>query len=136
MGGRWNRPGTRVIYAASTLALATLEFLVHLRRDRAPSAVVAHHADVPGDAPIDTLSDDRLPADWSAYPAPDALRDVGTRWASSSSSLLLSVPSTVLRVSPGLVPAERNYLINPAHDQFRRVRVGSVRLRLDPRLWS
>lgn len=98
--------------------------------------VFAHHADVPDDAPIDTLSDDRLPAAWSAYPAPDALRDVGTRWASASSSLLLSVPSTVLRVSPRLVPAERNYLLNPAHGEFHRVRVASVKLRLDQRLWS
>jgi RES domain-containing protein len=30
-GGRWNSPGHEVLYASSTLALACLEVLVHIR---------------------------------------------------------------------------------------------------------
>lgn len=133
-GGRWNRPGTSVIYAAATLALATLEFLVHLDRDLVPAAVVAHHADVPDDVGIDRLEEGGLPQDWSRYPAPDQLQDIGTRWATAGSTLLLSVPSTVLGVSPQLVAAERNYLVNPAHPDFARVHARAVRLSLDPRM--
>ncbi len=135
LGGRWNRAGTTVIYAAATLALATLEFLVHLDRGRATAAVFAHYADVPEDAAIDRVNEDRLPVGWRAYPAPDTLREIGTAWAVSVSSLLLSVPSAVLHVSPQLVPAERTYLVNPAHADFARVRVRSVKVQLDARMW-
>lgn len=113
-----------------------LEFLAHLRRDRAPGAVFAHYADVPEDAAMERLDEDRLPAGWQAYPAPDALREIGTSWATASSALLLAVPSALLRVSARLVPGERNYLLNPAHTEFARVQVRSVKVQLDPRLWT
>lgn len=135
-GGRWNRPGTRVIYAAATLALATLEFLVHVARDAAPAEVVAHYADVPDDVRIERLDDERLPEGWRRYPGPEELQDLGTRWVAAGSALLLAVPSTVLGVPPKLVAAERNYLVNPAHAEFVRVRTRAVRLSLDPRMWK
>jgi RES domain-containing protein len=135
-GGRWNRPGVAVIYAAATLALATLEYIVHVNRTRAPARLVAHYADVPDDVNIERLGDDALPSGWRNYPAPDPVRDIGTGWATAAGSLLLAVPSAVLRVPPALAPAERNYLVNPAHADFRRIRARSVTLALDPRLWS
>lgn len=135
LGGRWNRPGTTVIYVAATLALAMLEFLAHVDRKRAPAMVFAHYADVPVDAGIDRLNEDRLPANWRAHPAPDTLRELGTSWVAAGTSVLLAVPSVILRVSPELVPSERNYLLNPAHAEFARIRVGSVKVQLDPRTW-
>jgi RES domain len=36
-GGRWNSPGTAILYASESIALAALELLVHLRRGRATS---------------------------------------------------------------------------------------------------
>lgn len=135
-GGRWNRPGTSVIYAAATLALATLEFLVHVARDAAPAEVAAHYADIPDDVALDRLDDERLPDGWRRYPAPEELQDLGTQWVTAGSSLLLSVPTAVLGVPPQVVVAERNYLVNPAHADFARVRARAVRLSLDPRMWK
>ena len=40
LGGRWNSPGRRVIYASLTFAGAMLEVLVHTNTGRVPS----HHA--------------------------------------------------------------------------------------------
>lgn len=134
-GGRWNHPGTRVVYAAATLALAVLEFLAHVDRDLPPADLIAHHVDVPDEARTETLDETKLPRDWRAYPSPPLLRDIGTRWAAAGSSLLLRVPSAVLGVEPELVVGERNYLINPAHAEFKRVRPRALRLPLDPRLW-
>ncbi len=134
VGGRWNRPGTAVIYAAATCALATLEFLAHVDRGRVGRPVHAHFADVPDDAAIERVRDDELPAAWASFPAPDALGEIGTRWAASGSTLLLAVPSAVLGVSPSLVPEERNFLINPAHPDFARVRSRLVPIALDPRI--
>ena len=134
-GGRWNRPGTAIVYTAATLALATLEFRVHVDRRRIRARVFAHYADVPDDAGVERVNDDRLPANWRAHPTVDELREIGTRWALAGKSVLLAVPSAILRVDPALVPAERNYLLNPAHAEFGRIRVRSVQVELDPRVW-
>ena len=45
----------------------------------------------------------------------DATRDMGTNWAKSLTTAVLSVPSSV-------VPRERNYILNPAHPDFGRIR--------------
>lgn len=133
-GGRWNRPGTSVIYCAATLALAMLELLMRLDRDVAPPEVVAYYADVPDEVATERVDAEALPGDWWRYPAPQHLQDLGSSWAASLSSLLLYVPSVVLGVSPQLVAGDRNVVVNPRHPDFPRVRARSVRLRLDPRL--
>lgn len=135
-GARWNRPGTDVIYAAATLALATLEFFVHLDRRRIPSQLAAHVAEIPGDVAIERVDLAALPVGWERYPGSVELQDIGTRWAARRSSLLLAVPTAVLPVPRDLIPAEVNYLIDPSHPDFGRVGVRTVRYELDPRMWG
>lgn len=134
-GGRWNRPGTSVIYCAATLALAMLEFFIRVDRDLAPRELLAHYADVPDEVATERVDKDGLPRGWWAQPGPQHLQDLGSTWAASLSSLLLYVPSAVLGLAPRLVPGERNVVVNPAHPDFGRVRARSVRLRLDPQVW-
>jgi len=38
-GGRWNSPGQPAVYTSSTLALAALEYLVHIEPADAPEAI-------------------------------------------------------------------------------------------------
>jgi RES domain-containing protein len=113
-GGRWNLPGTRVVYTASTLALAALEQLVHFDYDLAPEGFVAIALSAPDDA-LAVEERGRLPARWRDYPAPWTLQRLGSEWAQSGASLLLSVPSAV-------IPSERNFLVNPAHPDFAKIR--------------
>jgi RES domain-containing protein len=115
-GGRWNRRGTAVVYTSATLSLAALEYLVHLDAALAPTDLVAVAADVPDTLPATRLEAQDLPRDWRGYPAAEALADLGSDWAAASRTAVLSVPSAV-------VPHERNILLNPAHADFRRVRV-------------
>lgn len=69
-----------------------------------------------------------LPASWRSYPAPEALADLGTRWAQELKTPVLAVPSAV-------IPQEVNYLLNPLHSHFKRIRVGDPELfGFDPRL--
>lgn len=69
-----------------------------------------------------------LPANWRALPAPTGTRDIGSDRVSASESLGLRVPSIV-------VPGEWNVLLNPAHPDFRLVRVGEpLPFVFDPRL--
>lgn len=133
-GGRWDRPGTDVIYASSSLALATLEVFIRLDRRRAPAEMTAFSIDVPDDAPGERVETSTLPNNWDTYPAPPALQDIGTAWARRGGTLLLMVPSAILRVRRDLVPGEINYLIAPAHPYFRRVRATAHRYPLDPRM--
>ena len=46
-GGRWNRRGTRMVYASGSLSLAALEILVHCDPALLPADLVAIPADIP-----------------------------------------------------------------------------------------
>lgn len=129
-GGRWNRPGVRVVYTSGSLSLAALEYFVHVDTDLAPEDLVAVRAEIPPGVAVTRSEAEDLPRDWRSFPAPEALQDVGMEWLRQAESLVLSVPSAV-------VPEERHYLLDPAHDDFGHVSVGPPRpFTLDPRLWK
>jgi RES domain-containing protein len=118
-----------VVYTSGSLALAALELFVHVDIDLAPD-LVAIPADIPDNIAIETVKIESLPKDWPRYPAPEALKGVGTSWLTKTSTAILSVPSAV-------IPEERNYLLNPAHRDFKRIRVRKpIPFRFDQRMWK
>lgn len=117
-GGRWTPPGTRVLHAASSIALAGLEYLVHSSRPPADLALVA--IDVPDTAPIDQPALRELPDDWASALPSEHTQAWGRRWCLESRALALAVPSVI-------VPEERNYVINVAHPAMRQVKLERVR---------
>ncbi len=129
-GGRWNRLGTRVVYASATLSLAALEFFVNLDRDTEPDQLVAISADTPDDMRIEYIEVSDLPKNWRSYPVTEELQDLGTAWMASASTAMLVVPSAV-------IPEERNYLLSPAHPDFKRFRLNKPEaFHFDPRMWK
>ena len=127
-GGRWNTPGTPLVYAAGTLALAALEYLVHVDPGDVPPDLVALTIEVPDDAPVDRVLPTALPEDWARLPEHPACQTLGDAWARSSAALAIRVPSA-------LVPEEENVLLNPRHPDAVRVRVLAKRdFAFDPRL--
>ncbi|MEI7837288.1 MAG: RES family NAD+ phosphorylase [Planctomycetota bacterium] len=59
---------------------------------------------------------------------PVAAQRIGDAW-------LAGATSAVLQVASALVPMDWNYLLNPAHPDFRRITIGSATpISLDPRL--
>lgn len=129
-GGRWNHTGTSVVYTSGSMSLAALELFVHVDIDIAPGELVAIQADIPDTLTIETVKIDSLPKDWRRYPAPEALKEIGTACAKKGSTAILAVPSAV-------IPEERNYLLNPTHRDFRRIRLRKpVAFRFDPRMWK
>jgi RES domain-containing protein len=108
--------------------LAVLEVFVNLERSQPPPDLVAISADIPDTLAISQLHPSDLPANWRGYPPPEALADLGTRWAGELKSPVLAVPSAV-------IPQELNYLLNPRHSDFKRILVGNPEaFRFDPRL--
>lgn len=123
--GRWNSLGTRVVYASSSVALACLETLTHMRTPRRLEERWLFAIEIPDDQ-IEELA--RPPKGWDDEPASAASREVGDEWATEQRSVALLVPSAI-------VPVEMNALTNPLHPDLRLSWVGPLsRFRYDPRL--
>lgn len=112
-GGRWNSPGIVVAYASDSRALAVLEVLVHLQRSDilgSYSLASLHFAEeLMGEMETSTL-----PAGWRRFPPSPEAQALGDRWVTEQRSAVLRVPSAI-------VPAEHNFLVNPAHREFAQV---------------
>lgn len=125
-GGRWNRKGVALVYTSASQSLAMLEMLVQDEPLRAQ--YVAIDVRIPKAVTIDRIKVEDLPADWRDVTAREKLQLMGTQWAARQSAAVLAVPSAV-------VPSEFNYLLNPLHPDFRKIRIGRPqRVRTDPRL--
>jgi RES domain-containing protein len=114
-GGRWNSPGTPVVYTSQSAALAALELLVHLGR----GSILRAYVLIPcmfDAAVVSRLDRKRLPKNWRSYPAPSDLQAIGDQWIKSAASAVLEVPSVVIET-------ESNYLLNPNHREFESVRL-------------
>ena len=114
---RWHTEGHAVIYTSATLALATLETLVHVDKDLLPSDRVQVEIDVPDDSGP-SVEDGALPKGWRTHPGPPRLQQIGDEWLEGASTPVLRVPSAV-------IPTEANYLLNPRHSDLARVTVVS-----------
>ena len=127
-GGRWNKPGTPVVYTSGTLSLAALEYLVHVDSDLLPDGLVSVKATIPNALKIETIDRSQLPADWKDKIIPVSLQQLGTDWATKASSAVLKVPSAVIEY-------EWNYVLNPLHPDFSRIIwAAGVGFSFDPRL--
>lgn len=126
-GGRWNRPGTAVIYTGRTVGIAALEKFVHLATVLPLDLVLVRIA-LPAHCSVEEPRLTDLPADWNAVPIRPGSMDFGTRWAREGRSLALYVPSA-------LVPEEGNAVLNPGHPEFSRVAMSiQRRFQFDPRM--
>lgn len=112
-GGRWNHKGTPAIYTGASRALCALEVLVNA--DELADDYVSIAIEIPDDLAILSLSIGDLPAGWDSNPSVDATQDIGTQWAAALTTAVLRVPSAV-------IPREYNYILNPAHPDFQRIR--------------
>jgi RES domain-containing protein len=128
--GRWNKRGTTIVYLSETLSLAALETFVHLSSEDSRFEFVAIEVEVPDDVAVDQLDPADLPPNWRAEPPLAETKAMGTAWVASGTAALLRVPSVI-------VPIEANYLLNPAHPDFARLRIGPPRpFGFDERMWK
>ncbi len=112
-GGRWNPVGVRMIYTADSLALATLELVVHLVGARV--TYLAIELDVPARS-IEWLDVAILKRRWADDES--STQRIGQEWAQSTSSMAIAVPSALVAPRSG----ERNVLLNPDHAAMSKVR--------------
>lgn len=106
--GRWNHFGVAMVYTASTLSLAILEYVAHVQPGLAPRDLVMLEVEITNAPSVYPKS--KLPKNWRAIPPPNSTRDIGTNWARKNKTLSLGVPSV-------LMPTQNEFtvLLNPLH---------------------
>jgi RES domain-containing protein len=128
-GGRWNSPGTSVVYASETRALCVLEVLAGIRSVKPMDAFVLIPVSF-ATSLVTSVALDKLPEDWRQSPPRHSTQRIGDAWLDEKSSAILRVPSAI-------VPEEVNYLLNPAQGHFDRIDIGAAGdLVIDSRLLS
>ena len=121
-GGRWNPPGTALLYTSATPELALLETLVHL--DGTPIRDLPPFVRVTIELPdaIETVEPSDLPTDWDSLKFPDTLPYfLLSKLVPTYPALAFWVPSVILNRSPS-----RNILINPLHPLMSQVKIVEV----------
>jgi RES domain-containing protein len=116
--GRWHERGRLVVYLGEHAAVALLEVLVHLEIDPAdlPSTYQLLTIDVPEAVAVEDIDE----ADLGRIPrwrhAPEETRELTRTWFTARRTALLRVPSVI-------VPAARNYLLNPLHPDAGQITI-------------
>lgn len=104
-----------------------LEMLVHLDRTMLRLSYVYFEVNASDDL-FCKLTLDAMPQEWNVYPAPPATKSAGDQWAAGMSSVILKVPNV-------LNPLEHTFLINPNHDDFKKLLIkGPFAIPFDGRL--
>ena len=110
-----------MLYASNTLSLACLEILVHIKEPRFPFDYAWVRIEIPAgliDRPF------RLPGSAGE----DLRRQLGSEWIRAGRRPVIKTPSVI-------IPAEKNFLINPEHPAFRDLSFSKPEpFRFDPRL--
>ena len=126
-GGRWNRPGIPIVYAAQTRALAALEALAHFAGAERRIEWVTFAIDIP-EALALRIETAGLPRDWRIDEPGASTQDLGSGWQEEARSAALVVPSV-------LIPQEYCVLLNPEHPDIDKIMVSYPEpFEFDPRL--
>jgi RES domain-containing protein len=122
--GRWNSRGQYLIYTGGSLALSCLEKLAHT------SGTSLYAGDfsatiymAPDKLKIKEISLDKLikhNVDWNKVINYPYTQSIGDQW-------LLNLETAVLKVPSAIIDLEYNYLLNPAHPDFEKVRILSIK---------
>jgi RES domain-containing protein len=116
--GRWSRRGRPIVYTSASISLAVLEYTANYRRRGWAPATVLGRAIIPASVRVDTVLTRDLPPRWFAADPPPQLQKIGGQWLDRGESAVLKVPSAI-------VTEEWNYLLNPLHTDFRKLRLST-----------
>ena len=125
-GSRWNSRGLPLLYTSQFISLSILESLVHLKHEEIPPTQYLLHIEIPDENEVAEISYKKIKKNWEQEP--DYTQWLGDQFLQNKQNLVLKVPSAI-------VPQESNFLLNPLHAKFKKIRiVSSELLQLDKRL--
>lgn len=113
---RWNPNETEVIYTASSRSLACLENVVHRSQLGLNQLFSVLTIEVPDSVKKEIVKLNDLPFDWREFHQMPLTQSIGENWLNKAQTAILQVPSSIIE-------EEVNYLINPQHPDFRKVKL-------------
>jgi len=113
---RWNPRQTAVIYTACSRALACLENVVHRSSLGLNHQFTVLLINIPNSLKIQTIEEKDLMKGWSTFDNMPYTQQLGDNWVTENKYALLRVPSVI-------IPGEWNYLINPGHPDFKKIKL-------------
>lgn len=115
-GGRWNSKGIPMVYTSASRALCTTEIAVHTPLGNIPSDYLIIVIEIPDSLRIWEVFPEQLPKDWKSIPHANSTQQMGDKFILSGSFAVMQVPSVV-------VQGEYNFLLNPLHADFSKIRI-------------
>ncbi|MCD6543595.1 MAG: RES family NAD+ phosphorylase [Flavobacteriaceae bacterium] len=115
-GNRWNSKGTEIIYCASSRALAMAEVSVHISLTALPKDFVMMEIFIPDFIKIQSVGENDLFDRWNDFPHNYRTQKIGDFFIMKNEYCILKVPSAVVK-------GDFNYLLNPYHVDFKKVKI-------------
>lgn len=126
--GRWNSKGVFMLYTSSSIALASLENLVHRSGEGLNQNFKTIEIHIPAKLKVAEVKMDQLPMKWFEYEHYSITQKIGDDWINGLTSPVLKIPSAIIKL-------EHNYLINPRHKDFSQITINQIEdFEFDPRL--
>ena len=116
---RWNSRGSFMIYAAGSRALACLENIVHRSGEMSGKIYKVMLIEIPVSLEIQEIKKSNLHKDWKSLTNYSYCQQKGNQWLKEGTTCILKVPSVI-------IDEEFNYLINPQHNQFKKIKLADV----------
>ena len=113
---RWNANDIEMLYTASSRSLACLENAVHRSQEGLSQLFNIMTIDCPDALPIISIESKELPEDWADYNRMYYTQQIGANWIKENKSAILKVPSSIIE-------EEVNYLLNPVHKDFPKIKL-------------
>jgi RES domain-containing protein len=113
-GGRWNPTGTQVTYTSGHISLALLEVLVNTGTLQELNVIQLVEIHIPDNAQLHEVKPGALKKGWQhdfEY----------TQWMGKE--ILMNSAALVIKCPSAIIPSEYNYLINPGHADFKKIKV-------------
>ncbi len=117
-GNRWNSKGVEMIYCADSRSLAMAEVVVHLPFYLLPKDFEMLEINIPDTLRIKTITQKELPEMWNGFPHHPKTQSIGDDFIKANEYAVLKVPSAV-------VQGDFNFLLNPFHNHFKKIKIKS-----------
>ena len=125
---RWSPNGRFVVYTAASRALACLENVVHRSGEGLSEHFRVMVIEIPDGLKMEKIALGDLPENWAEFENYPLCQKIGGQWLAENGSAVLEVPSAI-------VPMEKNFLLNPAHPDFSKIRIIATEgFSFDPRI--
>jgi RES domain-containing protein len=113
---RWSAKSHFVIYTAESRSLACLESLVHRSGEGNNNLFKVMVIEIPDTLAMEAINTSSLKKDWHNIDNYVYCQSLGSKWLNELKIVILKVPSVIIK-------KEHNYLINPNHPDFKKIKL-------------